>query len=348
MNHYVPAQKIVWIRADLARNYDEEKKILSSALEAGFENIVIRRGDSDLKKLARFNAIECVNNEFFSEGKKIGELVKISTDEDLKRAYDLIDNVQYLVTISENRKIIPLENLISQIQNSQTKLLPVCETPEEAKLFLETMEIGSDGVVVSLKTSFDLLNFSKLVTNTIPKIELSLAEVVDIKRLSLGDRTCVDTCSIFHFGEGMLVGSQSSCLFLIGSECMESEYVTSRPFRVNAGAIHSYTLCSDGKTKYLSEFKSGDEVLAVDSKGNCRIVTTGRTKTEIRPMVMISAKVNGRVHNVILQNAETIRLCAPGKMISVSDLKIGDKILVKSDVGGRHFGQKIEETIREA
>ncbi|MDR2854865.1 MAG: 3-dehydroquinate synthase II [Methanomicrobiales archaeon] len=342
------SQKIIWIRADLASNYEEEKKILSSALEAGFENIVIRKGDSDLKKLARFNAIECDGNEFFLEGKKIGESVTISTDEDLKRAYDLIDSVEYLVTISENWKIIPLENLITQIQSSQTKLLPVCETPEEAKLFFETMEKGSDGVVVSLKTSLDLFPFSKLLTDTVPKIELTLAEVVDIKVLSLGDRTCVDTCSIFHFGEGMLVGSQSSCLFLIGSECMESEYVASRPFRVNAGAVHSYALCADGNTKYLSELKSGDEVMAIDSNGNGRVVTVGRVKTEIRPMVMISAMVNGCLHSVILQNAETIRLCSPGKMISVSELKIGDKVFVKTDAGGRHFGQKIEETIREA
>ena len=341
------AQKIIWIRADLASNYDEEKKILSSALEAGFENIVIKKGDSNLKKLARFNAIEYAENEFFFDGKKIGELVSISTDEDLKYAYDLIDNVQYLVTVSENWKIIPLENLISRIQHSKTKLLAVCETPEEAKLFLETMEVGSDGVVVSLKESRSLSHFSHL-TSTIPKIDLSLAEVVDIKVLSLGDRTCIDTCSLFHFGEGMLIGSQSSCLFLIGSECMESEYVASRPFRVNAGAVHAYVLCLDGKTKYLSELKSGDEVMAIDSDGNCRVVTVGRTKTEIRPMVMISVQVNDSLQSVILQNAETIRLCAPNNMISVSDLKIGDKVLVKSDIGGRHFGQKIEETIREA
>ena len=339
---------MVWIRADLASNYDEEKKILSSALEAGFENIVIKKGDSNLKKIARFNAIECEGNEFFSEGKKIGEFIKIGTDEDLKRAYDLIHKVDYLVTTSENWKIIPLENLISKIQGSKTKLMPTCETEEEAKLFFETMEMGSDGVVVSLKTYHDLSTFSKLVTEQVPKIELTLAEIVDIKVLSLGDRTCVDTCSLFHFGEGMLVGSQSSCLFLIGSECMESEYVASRPFRVNAGAVHSYVLCQDGNTKYLSELKSGDEVIAVDSKGDARIVTVGRTKTEIRPMVMISAKVNGCFHSVILQNAETIRLCSPGKMISVSALKIGDKVLVQSDDGGRHFGQKIQETIREA
>ena len=344
----MPAQKIIWIRADLASNYDEEKKILSSALEAGFENIVIKKGDSDLKKLGRFHAIECVDNEFFLEGIKIGESVRIGADEDLQRAYDLIDKVQYLVTISENWKIIPLENLISKTQSSQTKLLPSCETPEEAKLFLQTMEKGSDGIVVSLKTSFDFTPFSKIMTDVIPKAELSLAEVVDIKVLSLGDRTCVDTCSLLHFGEGMLIGSQSACLFLIGSECMESEYVASRPFRVNAGAIHSYALCPDGKTRYLSELKSGDEVLAIDSTGNARIVTVGRVKTEIRPMVMISAKVNESIHSVILQNAETIRLCAPGKMISVSELKIGDKIFVQSDTGGRHFGQKIEETIREA
>lgn len=38
-------------------------------------------------------------------------------------------------------------------------------------------------------------------------------------------------------GEGMLVGSFARALFLVHSECAESRYIASRPFRVNAGPV---------------------------------------------------------------------------------------------------------------
>lgn len=33
-----------------------------------------------------------------------------------------------------------------------------------------------------------------------------------------------------------------------------------RPFRINAGPVHSYTLLADGSTKYLAELEAGDQV----------------------------------------------------------------------------------------
>ncbi|CAM9935578.1 unnamed protein product, partial [Sphacelaria rigidula] len=33
-----------------------------------------------------------------------------------------------------------------------------------------------------------------------------------------------------------------------------------RPFRVNAGPVHSYALLADGSTKYLAELTAGDQV----------------------------------------------------------------------------------------
>ena len=41
-------------------------------------------------------------------------------------------------------------------------------------------------------------------------------------------------------GEGMLVGNFARALFLVHSECAESSYIASRPFRVNAGPVHAY------------------------------------------------------------------------------------------------------------
>ena len=50
----------------------------------------------------------------------------------------------------------------------------------------------------------------------------------------------------------------------------------------------------------------------------------------------------------VLQNAETIRLTAPGGVpMSVVDLKPGDVVLCRTDEAGRHFGMRIQEEIRE-
>ncbi len=40
--------------------------------------------------------------------------------------------------------------------------------------------------------------------------------------------------------EGMLVGSMARGLFFVHAETAKSPYVASRPFRVNAGAVHAY------------------------------------------------------------------------------------------------------------
>ena len=51
---------------------------------------------------------------------------------------------------------------------------------------------------------------------------------------------------------------------------------------------------------------------------------------------------------IFLQNAETIRLTAPGgRPVSVVKLKAGDKVLVRIDEAGRHFGMRIKEDIKE-
>ena len=50
-------------------------------------------------------------------------------------------------------------------------------------------------------------------------------------------RVCVDMASLLVPGEGLLVGSFARALFLVHSECAESAYINSRPFRVNAGPV---------------------------------------------------------------------------------------------------------------
>ena len=74
----------------------------------------------------------------------------------------------------------------------------------------------------------------------------------------------------------------------------------------------------------------------------------GRAKIERRPLLLVRAKAGGKEVGLVLQNAETIRLTAPdGSPASVASLKPGDKILAHLSSGARHFGMKVEETIKE-
>jgi 3-dehydroquinate synthase II len=240
--------------------------------------------------------------------------------------------------------IIPLENLIARRSGLMTEV----SSAEEARLMMEVMEKGVDGVVLNTASLKEVRDAVALVKSLSPKLDLVPVEVKTVRRLGMGDRACVDTCSTMGPGQGMLVGNSGQAMFLVHSESLETPYVAPRPFRVNAGAVHAYTLLPDRGTKYLGELKAGDEVLIVRHDGQTSVAYVGRNKVERRPLMLVEAEVEGRSISIILQNGETIRLTDPdGKAVSLATLKAGDEVLAYLESGGRHFGRQVEETITE-
>jgi 3-dehydroquinate synthase II len=337
----------IWVGALFQPSSDSRKKIVLSALENGFDTLVLDRRDSEFMSLGRFRAITLDGREFLEDGKHAGTLVELRTKDDELKAKKLAEKATTVVISARNWKVIPLENLIVHFQGSGSKLLMLAKNTQEAKLFFETMERGADGVLFVPDRIDELGRLRKLLEDTSPKLELREGKITSLRQLGLGDRVCIDTCSMLNIGEGMLIGNQSSCLFLIHSETLESEYAASRPFRVNAGPVHAYVLMPDGSTRYLSELMGGDEALVVGADGHTRKVVVGRTKVERRPLLLIESEVNGERFSTIVQNAETIRVYSRGKIVSVCKLKLGDPILLKLEKGGRHFGMYVKETIRE-
>lgn len=337
----------IWVGALFQPSSENRKRIALSALENGFDTIVLDKRDLSFTKLGRFRAITMVGKDFVEDGERIGTLVEIRKKEDELRAKRLSEKENTVVISAKDWKVIPLENLIVHFQGSNSKLLMVARNVEEAKLFFETMERGADGVLFVPERLDELAKLRKLLEDSSPRIDLVEGRITALRQLGLGDRVCIDTCSVLSVGEGMLIGNQSSGLFLIHSETIESEYAASRPFRVNAGPVHAYILMPDGRTRYLSELSGGEEALVVGADGHTRKVVIGRTKVERRPLLLIEADVDGQRFSTIVQNAETIRVYSGGKVVSVSKLKLGDPILLKLEKGGRHFGMYVKETIRE-
>ncbi|MEM4262616.1 MAG: 3-dehydroquinate synthase II, partial [Thermoplasmata archaeon] len=318
-----------------------------AALENGFGHIVVSSTDKGSDRYGKYHMIVADKDRFLLDGREIARSVRISSKKDEKAAADMAGKTDIVVIETSNWRVIPLENLIVQFAIWKSRLFVRADNIEDAKLFLETMEKGADGIVFTPSDTNDIVRLADIISKRTPKIKLIEATVKNIRHLGLGDRVCIDTASILGHGEGMLVGNSSAGLFLVHAETHESEYVSSRPFRVNAGAVHAYTLLPDGNTKYLSELKTGDEVLIVDHKGNSKTAIVGRSKIERRPLLLIEAEFDNKRYSTMVQNAETIRLVSGAKSISVTDLKVGDKISMRIEAGGRHFGTSVKETIRE-
>jgi len=340
--------RLVWVGALPRKDKADIRSIVSAALEAGFDQIVLVAPDPTLARLGRFSPIFLKDDTFLFDGEPIGRLATIRSAKDESAVRALRGTTKHVVVRTEDWKVIPLENLIAHFQGSGTRLLAEVHDAAEAKLFFETMEVGVDGVLLTTSGAKEVRALRSVLESFREVVPLERATITSIRPLGLGDRVCVDTCSLLRSGEGMLVGNSSAGLFLVHAETFESGYVGARPFRVNAGAVHAYVYLPDGHTKYLSELRAGDEVLAVDSTGRARSVIVGRLKIERRPLVLVEAEASGRRVSTIVQNAETIRFVTPsGGAVSVGEIQEGDAVLLRTEEGGRHFGMRIQETISE-
>lgn len=247
---------------------------------------------------------------------------------------------------AEDWKIIALENLVADLRPLGTRIIAAA-SPHEVETISGVLEKGVDGILVSV-SSPDEVDLVVDQVSAPSRLDLGEAEVVEVRDVGLGERACIDTTSILGLGEGMLVGSTSRLLVLVHNESLGSAFTAPRPFRVNAGAIHSYTLAPDGSTRYLSELRAGDRVLAVSKKG-VRVVSIGRVKIERRPLRLIGVRLGDVEGSIIVQNAETIALLAPDEApIPVTGIRQGDRVLAYlSEAGARHFGRAVDEFIIE-
>ena len=275
--------KTVWIKASPWR-----KEIVTTALESGADAVVVPKGYS-------------------TKVKKLGVITTIAADGDLKFDKDVVEweikgkaDEERILKLSKTKKVIvktrdwtviPLENLIAQTGN----LIVEVKNTTEAKTMMKVLEKGVDGVLLNTRDINEIKKTIKVVKDVSERVPLQIAQVTRIEPLGMGDRVCIDTCTNMAIGEGMLTGNSSGGLFLVHSESIENPYVEPRPFRVNAGPVHAYVRVPDGKTRYLSELKSGDEATIVNHRGLCQKSVIGRIKVEKRPLMLVEAECKNTV-----------------------------------------------------
>jgi 3-dehydroquinate synthase II len=328
--------KLVWVQS-----IPFDKDIAIAALESGADALLVEEGVTPrVKELGVLKTIAPDGD--IQPGRDI-EIVEVKTKKD-EDAASRVPIDKLVVLRMDNWKIIPVENLIA----ARGGIVVEVTDAVEAKTMAQVLEKGADGVLLVSKDPAEVRKTVSSIRDLSEPIDLVTARITEITPLGMGDRVCVDTCSMMQPGEGMLVGNSASASFLVHSESIENPYVEARPFRVNAGAVHAYTLGPEGRTNYLSELKAGSSVLLVNHEGATRAAHVGRCKTERRPMVLVRAQAGGTDVSLVLQNAETIRLVRPdGSALSVAAVKVGDEVLAHIEEGGRHFGVKVEETLQE-
>ncbi|MCS6998496.1 MAG: 3-dehydroquinate synthase II [Aquificaceae bacterium] len=320
-----------------------DKKLITTALESGAKVLLLSEPSrvQEVRALGRVLVASREDGDL-KEGQDF-VYVLIKGKEDEERAGRYPAHVKVVVETTD-WTVIPLENLIAQ----REELYAVVKNEEEARLALRVLEKGVKGVVLKTKDMNTIKKVGKVLEEEEERLPLVVVKITRILPLGLGDRVCVDTTSMLKRGEGMLVGNSSGGMFLVHAETEENPYVASRPFRVNAGAVHMYIRVPGNKTKYLCELSAGEPVMVYDHQGRGRLVDVGRSKVERRPMLLVEGKHENKKVSAILQNAETIRLTKPeGTPVSVVELKEGDEVLGYVEEAGRHFGMKVEETITE-
>ncbi len=362
-------EPMIWLYLDTESGLDDPRDAATSAIEAGIGTIVVPEGGADLaSSLARVRIVKIRGDELVEEGKPIGKVVTISSREDVDVAIGMLARGRTVLLDTPDWTIIPLEDLVAARHGEGLMgvVLAVITSVEEARVALGALEHGVDGVAIRPSRAADvrpMVDGVRALASEEGALTLTVGTVVRVDELGLGDRACVDTVDIMKEGEGLLVGSTSAGFLLVHGETIENPYAAVRPFRVNAGAVHSYIIAPGGRTMYLSEALAGIRVLLVDRDGTGRPSHVGRLKIERRPLVLVEVDAGGYRFNAILQNAETVRLVTPAGHASVSGLEVGQKVIVyvpapatdgtdgKGDVAkpvGRHFGRAVPERIIES
>ncbi|MGN6710987.1 3-dehydroquinate synthase II [Anaerocolumna jejuensis DSM 15929] len=363
-------KKLLWF--DGRKLSPEDGTVLPLVSNSGIENILVEAKNrnaykmkqnmhyivqveqqEDMDFVAEGDVVLSGSEELLEEAKRRGNktaiYVLVNDRPGLDYAYEEGGNYDYAVIKFDCVTNIPLELLIATFQNERTILLKEVQKAQDGKIAFDVMEAGADGVLLSTTDIREILELDAYVESMEhTKLKLVPGKVKAVEHIGMGYRACIDTTSMLKKNEGMLIGSFSRGGVLLSSEMHELPYMNLRPFRVNAGAVHSYVWTPGGNTEYLTDLKSGSKVLAVDHEGNAREVSVGRIKIEARPLLKITVEAEGQLFNVIVQDDWHIRVLGmKGEPYNASILTENTELATYVCEPGRHVGIKIEEDIIE-
>ncbi|CAM9599909.1 unnamed protein product [Ectocarpus sp. 4 AP-2014] len=216
------------------------------------------------------------------EGTVVGASLEVTDPKSQSTALSLVgSSVDWIQVTCSDWTMIPAENLVSVAGGTPTRIAVELSEPSQVQGAAFALQIGVDALLLgpdlnlwkAAVSAREQRGIDGPATGALPSpadhgeggaggglgvVALSTGRVTRTREGGVGDRVCVDLIQSLKAGEGMLIGSSAKMLALVHAETFETGFavrlsVSSRPFRINAGPVHSYALLGDGSTKYLSE-----------------------------------------------------------------------------------------------
>ncbi|GGN95580.1 3-dehydroquinate synthase II [Haloarcula pellucida] len=238
------------------------------------------------------------------------------------------DQARYLV-VPDASQVERFESLLETVGETELSVISGVRSPSEAESVVNTMNGSSGGVMISSPETAafsEYVNITKEPSDT--AIPLKAFEIETIEQLGTGIRCCIDTTTLMGKAEGMIVGSTNAGGLFVNAEARAPPEASPRPFRVNAGAIHSYVWTDEASWNYLADLGMGDTVACLNVDGSIREVTVGRILLEKRPLTQLIATCETRTVAAIVQDHSHVRLLRQsGESVSVPHLEEGDQVL---------------------
>lgn len=281
-------------------------------------------------------------------GKPVGVRCEIADGPGMNAAAAMCGVADVLVAAFADETNIPLELLVARAQNTSTRVLKELGRTSEASVVAGVLEAGPAGVVVRGEQLADLNHVAASI-RALRMVQHKLVELEVVRSVpaGMGFRGCVDTATMFDEDEGMIVGSTSYGGVLVCAEVHFLPYMNLRPFRVNAGAVHSYVFGAE-ETAYITDLKSGEKAYAVSADGRFRQVLVGRVKVELRPLRLIEARHEDVMVKALVQDDWHVRIMSSdGEPLNLTEIRRGASVLGYVCAPGRHVGIKVAEQIWE-
>jgi len=317
--------KELWVRADGDDEWEDRKELVTAALESGANTVIVNVGEEPLvMELGRIKVVSRDENSDIFLVENIDEIEKgrnsvafhceIKGKEDERRIAEAGQLADYVIISAVDWKIIPLENLIAELKD-KCRIIAEVASEGEARLAMETLEVGADGVLANAEAS-EIKKIKRLIDSlSAERLKLSGVNVTGVEIVGEFESVSIDTCSILNLGEGLIANN-----FLVHSDTEKIPWMEPAPFRTNLGT--NLKIKTPDGIKSVKELKPGDEILSANFEGRTRRLIINEIRASRKTMLKVRAN-----DSELIIPMDSGLIGADGKKIHARELKPADKIL---------------------
>ncbi|XP_059454917.1 uncharacterized protein LOC132185121 [Corylus avellana] len=198
--------KTVWM-------WTKSKEVMTAAVERGWNTFVFSSQDRQLAN--EWSSIALISPLYIEEGgifdgenRRVATVFEVSNPQDLQQLQPANGQAENVVINLLDWQVIPAENIVAAFQGSQKTVFAISKNHSEAQVFLEALEQGLGGVILKVENTeavFQLKDYFDRRNELSNLMSLTKATVTRVQVVGMGDRVCVDLCSLMRPGEGLLV-----------------------------------------------------------------------------------------------------------------------------------------------